>query len=73
MSNQMEAGLLKGALEDSGITAFLKDEIIGTVVPVVPWFAAPGGVGAVKVVVPSDALDKAKFVIKDRKDNGLIS
>lgn len=70
MSNQMEAGLLKGALEDSGITAFLKDEIIGTVVP---WFAAPGGVGAVKVVVPSDALDKAKVVIKDLKDNGLIS
>lgn len=68
--NQMEAGLLKGALEDSGITAFLKDEIIGTIVPM---FAAPGGAGAVKVVVPSTALDKSKVVIKELKDNGLIS
>ena len=68
--NQMEAGLIKGALEDNGITAFLKDEIIGTIVPMV---AAPGGAFAVKVVVPNDALDKAKVVIKDLKDNGLIS
>ena len=48
-TNPIEAGFLKGLLEDSGVTVFLKDEFMGSIAP---WYAAPGGVGAVKVVVP---------------------
>ena len=36
-------------------------------------FTAPGGAGAVKVLILNDALDKAKIVINELKDNGLIN
>ena len=56
----MQANLVKSLLENAEIEAFLKDEYMGTFNP---WHAAPGGVGAVKVFVPSPDYEKAKIVV----------
>ena len=58
----MDADFLKSLLERAGITAFLRDEILGTIAP---WYAAPGGVGAVKVVIPKRDLDIAKPIVEE--------
>ena len=60
--NSIEAGLVKGLLEDAGIVSFLKDEIIGSIAP---FCATPGGAGAVKVLVKSQDCDKARKVIEE--------
>ena len=62
-----EADFLKSLLEGAGITAFLKDEILGTMAP---WYAAPGGAGAVKVVIPKRDLDIAKPILQEFLDKG---
>lgn len=60
--NALEANIIKGLLEDDGMTVFLKDEIIGTIAP---FYAAAGGVGAVKIVVAKQDAEKARSVIKE--------
>ncbi|MBK9359197.1 MAG: DUF2007 domain-containing protein [Bacteroidales bacterium] len=60
------AGLLKSMLEDTGIQAFLTDEIIGTLNP---WWTAPGGAGSVKVVVDPADFEKAKQIALEFEDN----
>ncbi|MFH1120927.1 MAG: hypothetical protein V1775_14000 [Bacteroidota bacterium] len=60
------AGLLKSMLEDTGIQAFLIDEIIGTLNP---WWTAPGGAGSVRVVVDPSDLEKAKLIVLKFEDN----
>lgn len=57
----IDAGFVKSLLEDASIGAFLKDEIMGTLAP---WLVAPGGVGAVKVVVARRDLDRAKPIVQ---------
>ncbi|MCC9166698.1 putative signal transducing protein [Pontibacter harenae] len=59
--NPMEANIVRNLLENEGIYAFLKDEFIGTVAP---WQAAPGGGGAVKVVVSSADQEEALEAIE---------
>ena len=61
-----QAGMVKSLLEDSEIDAFLKDEILGTLNP---WWAAPGGAGAVKVFVSNIDYQKAKSIIEDYEKN----
>jgi hypothetical protein len=61
-----QAGMVKSLLEDSEIDAFLKDEILGTLNP---WWAAPGGAGAVKVFVSNIDYHKAKSIIEDYGKN----
>jgi len=66
----IDAGFLKGLLEDAGITVFLKDEIMGTIAP---WYVAAGGAGAVKVVIAERDLDRAKSIVQkflDEKSKG---
>ena len=60
--NAPEANIIKGLLEDSGIKVFLQDEIIGTIAP---FYAAPGGAGAVKIVVAKQDSEKAKNIIQE--------
>jgi len=60
------AGLLKSMLEDTGIQAFLIDEIIGTLNP---WWTAPGGAGSVRVVVDPNDLEKAKQIVMEFEGN----
>ncbi len=57
-----EAGIVKSLLENAGILTFMKDEIRGTYAP---WHIAPGGIGAVKLVVSDMDKDKAKEVVTD--------
>lgn len=63
---EWEAGLVKTMLEDEGIKVFLKDEIRGTYAP---WQVTPGGTGAVKVVVSSDDLERAKEIVEYYQQN----
>ena len=57
-----EAGMLKSMLESEDINAFLKDEFLGTIAP---WWASPGGAGAVKVIISSNDAGKAKPIIEE--------
>ena len=64
--NIMEAELVKSLLENAEVRAYLKDEITGFLAP---WNVAPGGLGAVKVVVSSEDAEKAKIVVDDYLKN----
>jgi hypothetical protein len=57
-----EAALVKSLLDNAEIQAFLKDEIRGTMTP---WHISPGGTDAVKIVVSSQDVDRAKQVVND--------
>ena len=57
-----QAGMVKSMLEDSGIQAFLKDEIMGTFNP---WWTAGGGAGAVKVMISEHDQENAKSIIEE--------
>lgn len=61
-----QAGMIKSLLENAGIEAFLKDEIIGTMGP---WWAAPGGAGAVKVFVSNKQTEEAQKVVDEYEKN----
>ncbi len=62
----MQAGLLKSLLENAEISAYLKDEIMGTLNP---WWTAPGGAGAVKVFVSGEDAERAKEVVLQFEKN----
>lgn len=57
-----EAGYLKTVLEAEGIPAFLKDEMMGAIAA--PYIAA-GGLGAVKVVIAEEDLERAQSILDD--------
>jgi len=59
---QLEVQLLKNLLEAEGIAAFLKDEIIGTILPP---YASAGGAGAIKVTIPERDLMRAQPIIHE--------
>ncbi len=62
-----QAGIVKSLLDDAGIEAFIKDAILGTLNP---WWTAPGGAGAVKVIVAEkDALEAMKVVEEFEKNS----
>lgn len=60
--NAIEAGFVKSLLEEYGIAARLRDEMMGTIAP---WYVAPGGVGAVKVVVTRSDYERSKAIIAE--------
>jgi len=57
-----KSSYIKSILEERGIKVLLKDELMGNIAP---WYVAPGGVGAVKVVVPEDEANRAMAIIRD--------
>ncbi len=61
-----QAEMVKSLLGNAGIEAFIKDGYIGTIGP---WWAAPGGAGAVKVVVSGKDVDLAKEIVKEYEQN----
>jgi hypothetical protein len=61
-----EAGIVKSLLENAEIEVYLKDEVRGTLAP---WHVAPGGVGAVKVIVADADYEKAVQVVADFEKN----
>ncbi len=60
--NIVEADLLKCLLEGAGIPTLLRDEFIGAIAP---YTAAPGGVGAVKVMVENPDVEQARRIVAD--------
>ena len=58
----MQACMVKSLLENAEIEAYLKDEFTGVLYP---WHTTPGGVGAVKVIVSSEDLERAMMVVSD--------
>jgi hypothetical protein len=58
--NDWEAAMVKSLLADAGIEAFTRDEKMGVLAP---WNVAPGGAGAVKIIVSSADLERAKEVV----------
>ncbi len=61
-----QAQMVKNLLENSGIEAFLQDEIVGSLN--LPW-AAPGGLGLVKVIVLSSDYENAKLIVDEYEKN----
>ncbi|MGD9556014.1 MAG: DUF2007-related protein [Mangrovibacterium sp.] len=61
-----QAGMVKSLLKNAGIHAFLKDELIGTLTP---WWAEPGGAGAVKVFVSELDYDQALAIAEEYQRN----
>jgi hypothetical protein len=61
-----QAGMVKSLLEDSGIQAFIADEIIGTLNP---WWTAPGSAGAIKVCISSADYNNAKKIVDQYEQN----
>jgi hypothetical protein len=62
----MQANMVKSLLENAEIESFLKDEYIGTLNP---WYATPGGAGAVKIFVSSADYVKARTVVDEYENN----
>jgi len=60
--NIVQADLLKCLLEGKGIQTFLEDEFLGKMVP---YAAAAGGAGAVKVLIANSDLDQARKIVED--------
>ncbi len=59
--SSIEAEIVKSILNDNEIESYLKDEYMGTIAP---WQASPGGVGSVKVVIPSTFYRQAKTIVE---------
>ena len=55
-----EADYVKWTLENNGIQAFLKDEILGSIAP----YYTAGGLGAVKVTVAQRDIEEANEIIQ---------
>src|SRR5438067_1036380 len=60
--NIVQADLLKCLLEGEGMQAFLEDEFLGRMVP---YAAAAGGAGAVKVLIANSDLDQARMIVDE--------
>ncbi len=56
-----ECGMVKSILEDAGIEAFFNNENLGNVAP---WIAAPGGSGAINVVVAKHDFQTASAIVQ---------
>lgn len=62
----VEAEMVRSLLENAEIEVFLKNESIGTLAP---WHSAPGGFGAVKVIVSSANYTEAIAIVKEYEKN----
>lgn len=64
--NSWQAGMVKNLLENEGIDSYLKNDIIGTLLP---FGTEPGGVGAVKVSVSEADKERALTVVNEYLNN----
>lgn len=61
----IETGFVKSLLEEYGISTFLRDEMMGAIAP---WYIAPGGVGAVKILIARSDYERARAIIAEFHD-----
>ncbi len=62
----LDTGLIMSMLQDSDIECFLQDENMGTIAP---WQVSAGGAGAVKIMINSNDLEKARLIIEQFEQN----
>ena len=62
----LDAGMIQSLLQQEGIQAFIKNELISSIAP---WQIEPGGLGAAKVVVSASNKDQAVKIINDFSSN----
>ncbi len=62
----LDTGLIMSMLQDSDIECFLQDENMGTIAP---WQVSAGGAGAVKIMINSNDLEKARLLIEQFEQN----
>ena len=67
--NIVEVGFVQSLLDKDGIQSWLRDEVMGTLKP---WYAAPGGTGAIKVLVLKADFDQAKSIVEVFSKSGKI-
>jgi len=63
--NAIETGFVKSLLEEYGIRTILRDEMMGMIAP----YIAPGGVGAVKVLIARSDYERARAIIDEFHDD----
>lgn len=61
-----QSEMVKSLLENAGIEAFVKDNIMGMLNP---WHTSPGGAGAVKVFVAGPDVSEARLVVAEYEKN----
>jgi hypothetical protein len=59
-----EATLVRSALDAEGIPCYLENETLGRLVS---WYVAPGGVGAVRVLVAPADLERARDLVESAR------
>ncbi len=62
----IDAFMLQSMLEDAEIEVFMFDGAMGTIAP---WNAAPGGVGAVRLMVSSEVEELARQIVAEFEVN----
>ena len=62
----LQCEMVRSLLENAGIESYLKDELLGTIAP---WWAEPGGAGAVKIFVSKEDEEKAILVVEQYEKN----
>ncbi len=62
----LQCEMVRSLLENAGIESYLKDELLGTIAP---WWAEPGGAGAVKVFVSVEDEAQATLVVEQYEKN----
>lgn len=62
----IDVEILKTVFADHGIASYVKDGLVGTIVP---FQAAGGGAGSVKLTISSADLDAALPVLEEYKKN----
>ena len=58
----VDASFVKSVLEGDGIECYLLNEAMGSIAP---WQISAGGVGAVKVIVRREDLDRSEVLVQE--------
>ncbi|MCC6694156.1 MAG: hypothetical protein IT365_00870 [Candidatus Hydrogenedentes bacterium] len=62
-----DADFARSVLEGHGFTPYMSDEALGTWAP---FYASPGGAGAVKVAVPQSQAEAARALLETPGETG---
>lgn len=61
-----QVGMVRSLLEDAGINTYMQDVIMGTMNP---WWTAPGGAGAIKLMISENDFEQARSIVEKYEEN----
>lgn len=61
-----QVGMVRSLLEDAGINTYMQDVIMGTMNP---WWTAPGGAGAIKLMISENDFEQARRIVEKYEEN----